>query len=59
MVVFVITFKWLCCHLKVVVANNLGFLARFGMPAAMGMHNLYILIKLKIAFFFFFFNFYF
>ena len=55
MVVFVITFKWLCCHLKVVVANNLGFLARFGMPAAMGMHNLYILIKLKIASFFVFF----
>ena len=48
---FVITFKWLCCHLKFVVANNLGFLPKFGMSAAVGMHNLSILIKLKTAFF--------
>ena len=49
---FVKTFKWLCCHLKVVVGNNLGFLPKFGMPTAMGMLNLYSLTKLKTTFFF-------
>ena len=48
---FVITFKWFCCHLKVVGANNIGFLPKFDI-AAIGMHNLYILVKFKVAFFF-------
>ena len=56
---FVITFKWLCCHLKVVAATNIGFLPKFSMSAAMGMHNFYVRIrlKLKIASFFLWLNF--
>ena len=49
---FVKNFKWLCCHLNVVVENNFGFLPKCGLSATMVMDNLYILIKLKIAFFF-------
>ena len=32
-------------------SNYVGFLPKFGMSVAMDVHNLYILIKLKIAFF--------
>ena len=32
-------------------SNYVGFLPKFGMSVAMGVHNLCILIKLKIAFF--------
>ena len=53
---FVITFKWFCCHLKVVGANKIGFLPKFDILAAIGMHNLYILVKLKVAYFFFWLN---
>ena len=43
---FVLNFKWLCCHLKIVVVNKLGFLPKYGIPASMGMHNLYPDVKL-------------